>query len=67
MVIEKEDEDGVYTFKRYVDGKIIKQTHWSFDTKKDVQFHDFEPAIDEYFQPKTLFMNTLRCQNVEAR
>ncbi|MGG3641796.1 arylamine N-acetyltransferase [Bacillus gobiensis] len=62
VVIVPEKEEGVYTFQRYVDKKLIKQTLWTFDTKKDIQFHDFQTAINEYFEPGTQFMNTLRCQ-----
>nr|WP_281244827.1 arylamine N-acetyltransferase [Gracilibacillus orientalis] len=62
VFIQPEDESGNFTFHRYIDGKLIKQTLWSFTTKKTYHFKDFITPIQEYFQPGTLFMSTLRCQ-----
>ncbi|MFB5661338.1 arylamine N-acetyltransferase [Alteribacillus sp. HJP-4] len=62
VFIKPEDEQDIYTFQRYIDGKLIKETLWSFNINKNYHFDDFEQPIVEYFQPGTLFMNTLRCQ-----
>ncbi|MFZ4451099.1 arylamine N-acetyltransferase [Salibacterium aidingense] len=62
VLIHPEEEPGGYTFYRYVDGSLIKQTLWSFNIKQTYSFNDFTTPIQEYFQPGSLFMTTLRCQ-----
>ncbi|AVV55348.1 arylamine N-acetyltransferase [Paenibacillus glucanolyticus] len=56
------DEPGTYTYYRYVDGQLLTDLVWSFDTRKTYQFDDFQPAIREYFKPNDLFTSILRCQ-----
>jgi N-hydroxyarylamine O-acetyltransferase len=57
-----ESEAGQYTYYRYVDGKLMTDIVWPFDINKTYQFADFQPAINNYFQPNSLFMSSLRCQ-----
>ncbi|MFG1734394.1 arylamine N-acetyltransferase [Paenibacillus sp. 843] len=56
------DEPGTYTYYRYVDGRLLTELVWSFDTRKTYQFDDFQPAIAAYFKPNDLFTSSLRCQ-----
>ncbi|GIN74904.1 hypothetical protein J14TS2_53790 [Bacillus sp. J14TS2] len=56
------DEPGMYKYYRYVDGKLLNHMVWSFDTRKNYQFDDFQPAIQRYFQPNGFFTSDLRCQ-----
>ncbi|QQK80822.1 arylamine N-acetyltransferase [Salicibibacter cibi] len=56
------DEFGTYKYYRYVDGTLLTDMDWSFDTKKSYQFDDFQPAIQKYFQPNGAFTSVLRCQ-----
>jgi arylamine N-acetyltransferase len=60
--IRPENKSGRYKYYRYVDGKLLAEMDWSFDTKETYQFDDFQPAIQEYFQPNGLFTSDLRCQ-----
>ncbi|MFA1822632.1 arylamine N-acetyltransferase [Virgibacillus oceani] len=60
--LRPEDEPGTYKYYRSVNGKLITELVWSFDTKKRYQFDDFQPAIRKYFQPGGLFTSALRCQ-----
>jgi N-hydroxyarylamine O-acetyltransferase len=59
--LQPEEEPGVYAFRRYIDGKLNK-TVWTFDIKKNYNFDDFLPAIEQSFQPGKTFMTLLRCQ-----
>ncbi|QQK75568.1 arylamine N-acetyltransferase [Salicibibacter cibarius] len=56
------DEFGTYKYYRYVDGTLLTDMDWSFDTKKIYQFDDFQPAIQKYFRPNGVFTSVLRCQ-----
>ena len=56
------EEPGTYTYYRYVDGNLLTELIWSFDTKKTYRFDDFQTAIKKYFQPNDLFTSSLRCQ-----
>lgn len=56
------EEPGTYTYYRYVDGQLLTDLVWSFDTRKTYQFDDFQPAIREYFKPNDIFTSILRCQ-----
>lgn len=60
--LRPEDEPGSYKYYRYVDGKLLDHMIWSFDTKINYQFDDFQPAIQRYFQPNGFFTSDLRCQ-----
>jgi len=60
--LRPEDEPGEYKYFRSVNGKLITEMVWSFDTKKRYQFDDFQPAIRKYFQPDGIFTSGLRCQ-----
>ncbi|GAB6928383.1 hypothetical protein JCM10914A_23660 [Paenibacillus sp. JCM 10914] len=56
------DEPGTYTYYRYVDGELLTDLIWSFDTREEYSFDDFQPAIRQYFKPNDLFTSGLRCQ-----
>lgn len=56
------DDTDLYNYYRYVDGKLVTDLVWSFDINKTYQFADFQTAINNYFQPNSFFMSSLRCQ-----
>ncbi|QDI90714.1 arylamine N-acetyltransferase [Salicibibacter halophilus] len=60
--IRQGNEHGAYKYYRYVDGKLLADMDWSFDTNKTYQFDDFQSAIREYFQYNGPFTSALRCQ-----
>ncbi|TDQ42952.1 arylamine N-acetyltransferase [Aureibacillus halotolerans] len=56
------DEPGTYTYHRAVDGKLLTEMNWPFDTRKTYRFDDFQEAIERYYKPNSLFTAYLRCQ-----
>lgn len=56
------DEPGTYTYHRSVDGKELTEMNWTFDTRIQYGFNDFQQAIAHYYTPNGLFTSSLRCQ-----